>query len=106
MEAAQLVRAREANYPPIGPGEKVDFTLVIVIDIAIVIAIVINQPKRGELSSYCTWREGALVIVIVIFIIIIVIVIMSLISVDVIFKVIVVVFVVNVKISQLYMIWL
>ena len=23
VEAAQLVRAREANYPPIGPGEKV-----------------------------------------------------------------------------------
>ena len=56
MEAAQLVRAREANYPPIGPGEKVDFTLVIVIAIAIVnfiivivvvlvIAIVINQKS-------------------------------------------------------------
>ena len=28
VEAAQLVRAREANYPPIGPGEKVMFILV------------------------------------------------------------------------------
>ena len=59
MEAAQLVRAREANYPPIGPGEKVNFVIVIgivfaifntiviviiiFIDIATIIAIVINQ---------------------------------------------------------------
>ena len=28
VEAAQLVRAREANYPPIGPGEKVMFILI------------------------------------------------------------------------------
>ena len=37
VEAAQLVRAREANYPPVGPGEKVGFKLIIIIVVIIII---------------------------------------------------------------------
>ena len=45
VEAAQLVRAREANYPPIGPGEKVGFKLIIV-GIIIVITIIIQEDEE------------------------------------------------------------
>ena len=46
VEAAQLVRAREANYPPIGPGEKVGFKLIVVVIIVVIIIIIQEDGEK------------------------------------------------------------